>query len=162
LTHAQIEEDQSIAGKWRSLSRAQMSTDDVELQAWISKYISRALRVVFVVSGFDREESKIRMNGFAEGIGRIVRGALELNQLIGEQITSADFSVYSVRPGTPFDPGSMKDIECPRQPQDGLVLCTSALGLCRREGRPRSTEEIVMKPEVLVDCILKDLRTGRK
>jgi hypothetical protein len=133
-----------------------MPKDDCDPQA----RIAMALQAVLIVAGFDRQESKMRIDKFAEGIGRIVRTTLELKQLIGEHITSADFEVYVIRPGEPFDPHSMKNIE--PVSQHARVLCTTALGLTREEGKPNPRKDTVIKTEVLVDDILNDLRTDRK
>jgi hypothetical protein len=96
---------------------------------------------VLVVAGWKENPSQLRhklMNDFEQRLTTVASLAFALNKVIGQDLTSAEFHVFMMGHGIPFDPRAMEDaLEEPptagAQSFTGRVLCTTDFGLVRQE-----------------------------
>ncbi len=110
---------------------------------------------------------------FSESLHEIVRLALEFQRVTGENIISRDLSADVAKPGRSFDPERMVDEWADpkrhhRVLQSPPVLCTTQLGLLRRETQPGTSSgaggislvvssTLLLKPHVVLVTMLDDL-----
>jgi hypothetical protein len=108
----------------------------------------------------DALEAEI-LTHFITRVGGIVKTAVELNKIVGQEITSCELLTIYCEPGAEFEASSMEDAfksEETRPVTEGSggggeeVLCTTELGLLKAEkilGSERQwTKTIVVKPKV--------------
>ncbi|TFK50903.1 hypothetical protein OE88DRAFT_1645166 [Heliocybe sulcata] len=156
----------SVAGRWRSLAREHMRRQcrdgDTQYQDLLAK-ARQAIQQVCRVTGCVGDELWSRILGTIERrLARIIQLSFRIRNVIGESITSCDYTVLLVRPGEPFDPQRMEeDGGDDLSDSNGVhVLCTTQLGLMRREkggmeaGAPFE-QGIVLLPKVALVSLLR-------
>jgi hypothetical protein len=126
--------------------------------------LTNALANIYNLSGFkaDRKQLLERLEiKYGKRLQTITELTLHLNRVIGEEVTSAELSPLAVRYPAVYDPSYMEDALS----LDGLstagqlVLCTTDLGLSRREKKTDNTvsETTLLKPKVALCSLLDSL-----
>lgn len=96
----------------------------------------------------------------------IMRAAMSLRQMVGEDVVGSDYQVFVVQAGEPFAPGTMVDEYAPekRAERAGVqTLGSLSLGLIRHEGGSAAGSgekdgvKILVKPQVVLQTIADDL-----
>ncbi|TBU25273.1 hypothetical protein BD311DRAFT_764956 [Dichomitus squalens] len=172
----QQNEPQSVAGRWRALSRVHvraLSAGDVQLQQEGEDDLAKHIVAVLLACGVPAVPRTLLddMNTrFGSAIGDVVHLALEFQKMSGEMIVSRDLTVTIAPIDAVFDPALMDD-EWGR-PAKGKrhqiltdpILCTTRLGLTRQERRDGSDgdgavfyETTLIKPTVVLTSILDEL-----
>ncbi|KZP05595.1 hypothetical protein FIBSPDRAFT_765642 [Athelia psychrophila] len=147
-------EEQSVAGRWRSLTRTHLQSmihGDADLSFIIVPRLAAYLADIVMVAGLQAPEAAIHeviMQAFEENMTVVVRLALSLNWVTGRDITSADLEPCMVLWETVFDPATMEDVHAgpahlkPKSREESIkkedhVLCTTDLGLRRTVKLPK-------------------------
>ncbi|EJF61939.1 hypothetical protein DICSQDRAFT_169517 [Dichomitus squalens LYAD-421 SS1] len=175
-TSIQQSEPQSVAGRWRALSRVHvraLSAGDVQLQQEGEDDLAKHIVTVLLACGVPAVPQTLLddMNTrFGSAIGDVVHLALEFQKMSGEMIVSRDLTVTIAPIDAVFDPALMDD-EWGR-PAKGKrhqiltdpILCTTRLGLTRQERRDGSDgdgavfyETTLIKPTVVLTSMLDEL-----
>ena len=114
-------------------------------------------------------ETKV-LDEFGEKVASIVRGALEVRKVIGEEMATTDFEVFCPRYGQRFVADMMEDMDGPSA-RDGtsessksndVILCTTGLGL-RRYGKKAIAgdskeeweESVLLKAKVALPTLME-------
>ncbi|KAK1224301.1 hypothetical protein PQX77_012809 [Marasmius sp. AFHP31] len=161
-------EESPISSRWRILTRKYVrqvfrGTQQIDL----SEYFFDAFTNVLVTAG-------LRVNGsldvlserlkdqFASHVAEIINLAIQLNNAIGEDITSCELVPINCETGIPFDDDSMESTFRTASENTFIeerILCTAELGLLRSEkvrGREGDwTHQILLKPKVLLQSALE-------
>lgn len=118
---------------------------------------------VLSTAGCDKnhqEASDIIYNKFGNKLKAIVDLALQLNQTLGEEITSSDMAVSQVPGDIEFDRLTM-DVDGgqhPFQKATDRVLCTTELGLNRKVKVTGNSEQmILLKPKVALESVVDSM-----
>ncbi|TBU42058.1 hypothetical protein BD309DRAFT_217318 [Dichomitus squalens] len=169
----QQNEPQSVAGRWRALTRVHVKTlsaGDVQLQQEGEKVLVTLIRDVLLACGVPQTPLDDVNTRFGSAIDDVVRLALEFQKMSGEMIISRDLTVTIAPIDAVFDPALMDD-EWGR-PAKGKrhqiltdpILCTTRLGLTRQERRDGSDgdgavfyETTLIKPTVVLTSMLDEL-----
>lgn len=96
-------EDQAVAGRWRSLARAHLRYSTFEWTKQISVFIS----CVMNTAGWTCPTEGLKQ--FETRLGSIFKALQDLRKATGEDVTSSDLEVYTVRAGENFDHQYMED-----------------------------------------------------
>ncbi|KAI6124647.1 hypothetical protein EV401DRAFT_2068688 [Pisolithus croceorrhizus] len=147
-------ETQAISGRWRALTRAHVQKvalqhDDLHsTMAGCTKNYEDAYRE------FTQK--------FGERVSNIVKMAVRLNKIIGEEVTSADLWPTHGAAGEKFDSDTMDDFEGPSDQTGKPVLCTTALGLARSEklavtDAAEFKYTVLKKPKVALESVADGL-----
>jgi hypothetical protein len=141
-----------VSAKWRALMRSNIETRDggktnlSNLAAYVSQ-----LSAIITIAGFQNAE-QVAMSLMEEPVPRdglqlIANSVAELREVVVEKVTSYDMDVLFCPCGTSFDAMWMTDNfnsgrEGSKVSSDGLVLCTTNLGLklTRSVTKDRNTE----------------------
>ncbi|PIL34613.1 hypothetical protein GSI_03392 [Ganoderma sinense ZZ0214-1] len=171
------QERQSVAGRWRALSRMYVKTlraDDAERQRIASNMLVDHITDVLIASGIGMPRQDLREkveNSYADALREVVHQSLEFQWIAGERIVSRDLFVFTALPGEPFNPSHMVDEWAnPKRARHGVdthpVLCTTQLGLVREEkkaptegadGEEGITKVVLLKPKVVLTSLLEEL-----
>ncbi|KIY71909.1 hypothetical protein CYLTODRAFT_86697 [Cylindrobasidium torrendii FP15055 ss-10] len=141
IYNAILETDQSIAGRWRALTRKYAvqtfahGSSDIHQQ--LVDVVMENLVNVLISAGLDSDTEQISESVVAQFTGHtseMVKRAAHLNWLMGQTITSCELAPLYLVPDNPFDEEFMEDTfgQGPENP-DELILCTTDLGLARSE-----------------------------
>ncbi|KAG6334777.1 hypothetical protein ID866_4310 [Astraeus odoratus] len=133
-------ETQAISGRWRALTRAhaqKVSLQQDDVHSTMVTHISDTLVVTMVAAGCTKNYADVYREftqKFGERVSNIVKMAVRLNKVMGEEVTSADLWPTHGAAGDKFDSAAMEDFESQVEDQtEKPVLCTTALGLYRSE-----------------------------
>ncbi|KAL0064119.1 hypothetical protein AAF712_008979 [Marasmius tenuissimus] len=162
-------EESPISSRWRILTRKYVRQvfRGTQQQINLSDYFFDAFTNVLVTAG-------LRVNGsldalserlkdkFASHVAEIINHAIQLNNAIGEDITSCELVPINCETGIPFDDDSMENTFRTASENTFIeenILCTAELGLLRSEkvrGREGDwTHQILLKPKVLLQSVVE-------
>lgn len=161
-------ETQAISGRWRALTRAhaqKVALQHDDLHSTMVTHISDTLVVIMVAAGCTKnydDAYREFTQKFGERVSNIVKMAVRLNKIIGEEVTSADLWPTHGAAGEKFDGDSMEDFEGQSDQAGKPVLCTTALGLARSEKLAATdTAEfkyaVLKKPKVALESVADGL-----
>lgn len=156
-----IKEDQAVGGRWRALSRSHLRASTIGNKDIVSElrgHIFSGLTDILVSADCrlgQREVLETMYSKFGERVDGIIKAALDLNQIIGEEITSSDMEVVTFQGGHLFDPALMDDAggEVSSRERD-VVLCTTELGLKRQAKEAKGGQmdtTLLLKPKVALE-----------
>jgi len=168
-----------VSGTWRALTRtlvrSMLHGQTADVSSRLIPSLSEAIVDVLVAAGCRQSTRTQVRNQLAERFNQkmkiIVRMALHLNEIIGEQITSCELKVISMPYGVAFNSSTMEDgyddgrwhaVPASESPK---VLCTTELGL-QKELKGYNGEwqrEVLTKPKVALESLtngmqLRDVR----
>lgn len=109
-----------------------------ELQSTLVTRISDILVATIVAAGctksYDDAYHQFKQN-FGDQVANIVKMAVQLNKVVGEEVVSADLQSCCAITGKGFGSATMEDFagQNSQQAAGKLVLCTTSLGLYRSE-----------------------------
>ncbi|KAI0704723.1 hypothetical protein C8Q76DRAFT_779067 [Earliella scabrosa] len=171
-----LHEPQSVAGKWRSLSRTHVKAfvaSEEGRQAVAEGMLAEHVTDILLACGVHEMPQRLldEVKGkCSEALHEIVRLALEFQRITGECIVSRDLFVVLAKDGVTFDPDRMTDEwATPRQASrvvdERPVLCTTQLGVVREDSRgnvggqhgPEVSATILLKPKVVLTSMLNEL-----
>jgi hypothetical protein len=154
-------EQQSVFGRWRALTLAQIKPD---FEAW-RKDILDNFKLLLKVACWDTP-SPSHFDAFRNRLGTIFKAVQQLRQAIGQDITSEDYKLYIVPPDRPFRTIGMEEAygdsgkRSTGSREPGIVLGTTALGLMKIivpfDGLQDSGNCVVL-PKVVVDTSFGDI-----
>ncbi|EIW52498.1 uncharacterized protein TRAVEDRAFT_135514 [Trametes versicolor FP-101664 SS1] len=163
-------ESQLVAGRWRSHAQKyskQRLYNGRDLAAGFSQQLAERIADLLTVAGAATTTEVVHA-AYARHLETIVRTALDLQRLIGEEVVACDYEVLIVHFDTVFDAVQMDDIyggEVAMAGPPGMVprvLSTADLGLRRVhkaagvvEGEGEAT--MLLKPKVVLDTIVYEL-----
>ena len=108
-----------------------------DLHSTMITHVSDTLVVTMVAAGCTKsydDAYRLFTQKFGERVSNVVKMAVRLNKVMGEEVSSADLWPTNAAAGDKFDRTKMEDFEGQDGQQAGkLVLCTTALGLYRSE-----------------------------
>jgi hypothetical protein len=135
----------------------------------LSKSIIYHIVDIVILTGSKEPRATLQNTATAsldDRLSKIVKLTIMINQTIREEVASADLEATLVRPKSRFNPKTTDDVSTPpdkEQPRDGIVLCTTDLGLNQFIKRPgggggKEGEEtasrwdgsILLKPKVIL------------
>ncbi|KAI6046242.1 hypothetical protein EDC04DRAFT_2558036 [Pisolithus marmoratus] len=132
-------ETQAISGRWRALTRRhaqKLVLQQDDLHSTLVTRISDTLITIMVAAGCTKSYEDVYREftqKFGERVSNIVKMAVRLNKVIGEEVTSADLWPTHGTTGEKFNSETMEDLEDQSDQTEKPVLCTTALGLSRSE-----------------------------
>ncbi|KZT05486.1 uncharacterized protein LAESUDRAFT_681501 [Laetiporus sulphureus 93-53] len=162
-----LSESQSVAGRWRALTYKYQPKSDADGHTWeirLTQSLQSLLSTINLVArgnGEVPEEVK-------ENLRLIVRTALDLRSMIGEQIVSSNYTMIVGSGGELFAPERMEDVwatGASNVKEGTRVLCPSDLGLQRTEkvdsgGDDTSVTALLIKPKVVLETLVEELLPG--
>ena len=108
---------------------------------------------------------------FGEKVGSIVKSALDIRKVVGEEMTTTEFEVFCPRYGQRFVADTMEDVDAPSARDETnvssetneVILCTTDLGL-RRYGKKAAAgggeeeweERVLLKAKVALPALMED------
>ncbi|KAH0828892.1 hypothetical protein J3R83DRAFT_2291 [Lanmaoa asiatica] len=165
-------EAQAISGRWRALTRAHVPStpfDDSQIAFQIATKMISGLGDILLTAGCTTPKSDIASafsSKFAEKLSFLVSLSMRVNKIVGEDVTSGDFEVMAVPPGTAFDVTTMEDSY-----DDGgsvkargnnmpKVLCATDLGLRKKTrvgmtGEKQWETKVLLKPKVALESVIE-------
>ncbi|KAI0086058.1 hypothetical protein BDY19DRAFT_870475, partial [Irpex rosettiformis] len=173
-------ESQAVSARWRTLTRRYIDPSDENRRihaASVGDGLVYDLSDILALSGvaisgaIEAVDDRIRAV-FGEKLTSIVNKALEINKVVGEEISTNEFEVICPRYGEQFltelmedtdDAGARSHVDTAIQNQ-AAVLCTTDLGL-RRYGKKgavgRGEQEVwensvLLKAKVALPSLLED------
>ncbi|KZT05478.1 uncharacterized protein LAESUDRAFT_727125 [Laetiporus sulphureus 93-53] len=156
-------ENQSVAGRWRALTRKYLQPTSSEENHWAANYIQRLTKYVtsiLIVAGGDGHVP----GHVEESLGVLVRMAIQLRSMIGERTVGSNYSIILVKSNVTFAPAVMEDgfADKIKPAQAGEpVLCPYELGLKRMEKDADTKgvhEVILVKPKVILASFISELQ----
>ncbi|KAL0574211.1 hypothetical protein V5O48_007731 [Marasmius crinis-equi] len=155
-------EESPVSSSWRILTRRyarqvfrdapQIDLSDYFFDAFTNIFVTAGLRV-----GISLDDMTERLKDqFASHVAEIINNAIQLNNAIGDDITSCELVPINCEMGIPFDEDSMEnEFGTPTSPfVEESILCTAQLGLLRSEkvrGREGDwTHQILLRPKILL------------
>ncbi|OSX56879.1 hypothetical protein POSPLADRAFT_1037140 [Postia placenta MAD-698-R-SB12] len=156
----QSEENQSVAGQWRALTRRYAQPTPLDAQQFENDHIRRLSVLLSQI---------LQVAGMRESIGQdaqeilqiIVRAALDIRRVTGEVMVSSDYEIPPIAVEDIFNSQEMHDAyrEKGIKRATGLrVWCCTTLGLRRVEKLPHGLHQVVLiKPEVALETLMLDL-----
>jgi hypothetical protein len=126
--------------------------------------LANTLAEIVVAAGSKQDAAIVRKqitDRFAIRLEEVIRAAQDLHKVIGEDITSCDFEVVWLRPGTPFDAGVMEDTFGATAVNDREeVACVTDIGLRSKEKVLGSLKKqsVFLKAKVLLPSGLAGIR----
>lgn len=172
-THMFHSEPQPTSSRWRALTHKHIHELHPELNEYaineMTETIFRWSLDIFLISGStnpqpnpaSRENFRAR---FGAQVKRISKAACRLAQVTKEEIMSANFEVIAADSGQSFDGQEMMDAFEDYRSSDGVVLCTTELGLRCSMSRatsdaPASEESIdrriLLRPKVVLESVVE-------
>ncbi|KAM5545517.1 hypothetical protein V8D89_000555 [Ganoderma adspersum] len=170
-------EQQSVAGRWRALSRTYVKTflkDGVGQGRREVDVLVHDITNILLVCGIAAAPQDLLTevgSSYADALGEVIHLALEFQRITGEGIISRDLLILVARLGEPFDPSRMDDEWAdPKGAHHGNdthpVLCTTQLGLVREEKIATGGDEegmiatvALLKPKVVLTSFLEEMQS---
>ncbi|OJA13620.1 hypothetical protein AZE42_03972 [Rhizopogon vesiculosus] len=171
--HMSQSEPQPTSSRWRALTHKHIHELHPELTDYaineMTETIFRWSLDIFLISGSTNPQpnpaSRENFRGrFGSQVKRISKAACRLAQVTKEEIMSANFEVIAADSGQPFDGQEMMDAFEDYGSSNGVVLCTTELGLrcsTRRatSDAPLSEENverrILLRPKVVLESVVE-------
>ncbi|KAM5545533.1 hypothetical protein V8D89_000571 [Ganoderma adspersum] len=169
-------EPQSIAGRWRALSRTYVKTflaDAAHRERIAADRLLDSITDVLLAGGISVPRQDLRMEierGYVDRLREVIHASHEFQHITGECVISRDLLVVTANPEEPFDPSRMVDEwagpkRARRSDDPHPVVCTTQLGLVREErktpegmgGEVGITEVVLLKPKVVLTSLLEEL-----
>ncbi|KAH6893894.1 hypothetical protein BKA70DRAFT_1321355 [Coprinopsis sp. MPI-PUGE-AT-0042] len=97
-------EDQAVAGRWRSLTRAHLSISTAE---W-TKDVMWTINCVMDLAGWTTQTPD-DLTQFEKRLSSIFKALRDVRKATGEDVTSADLEVFAAHRGEEYQPGLMED-----------------------------------------------------
>ncbi|KAK1226880.1 hypothetical protein PQX77_010127 [Marasmius sp. AFHP31] len=152
----------SVAGRWRTMT-AQLKYsryEQVEIDARTRITDSVQALVHRWMEGVHKKTPTGVLKMIEMKVAKVVNMAAQIDKVKGLDVVSEDWEVFYQQPGSIFDGARMEDLF--RSPQDatsiedlaGVVLCSTGLGLRRRDENPESENDgwqVMSKAQVLLD-----------
>ena len=144
-----------------------MSEKMQELHSRLTDRLSITLVTIIIAAGCAKNHADAHrqfMQSVGEQVFNVVKMAVRLNKVMGEEVVSADLVPVSATAGNKFDSSTMEDFAGQVDQQAGkLVLCTTALGVYRSDkamvGDSFELKTIVLKrPKVALESVADGLR----
>ena len=144
-----------------------MSEKRDELHSWITNMLSNTLVSIIITAGCAKNYADAHhqfMQSFGEQVFNVVKIAVRLNKVMGEDVVSTDLVPFSATAGNKFDSGTMEDFAGQAYQQAGkFVLCTTALGVYRSDkimvGDSFELKTIILKrPKVALESVADGLK----
>lgn len=166
-------EPQPTSSRWRALSHKHIHELHPELNDYaineMTETIFRWSLDIFLISGSTNPQpnpaSRENFRGrFGSQVKRISKAACRLAQVTKEEIMSANFEVIAADSGQPFDGHEMMDAFEDYGSSNGVVLCTTELGLRCSTRRATSDEpaleenmerRILLRPKVVLESVVE-------
>jgi hypothetical protein len=160
-------EDQTVAGRWRALTKTYLQGAASESRNKITQYIIQRLSDIILCTGaiseFPNAFNYIEKEDGSR-IAAVVDLALQLNEHIGSGITSSDLSIFSGEARESFDSDMMEDYY--RQGQgnkndQSRILGGAELGLMKTTiktsatGGSQYTKKVLLKAKVVLESTLQ-------
>ncbi|KAI8977708.1 hypothetical protein BD414DRAFT_516978 [Trametes punicea] len=159
-----------VAGQWRSHAQKyskQRLYNGRDLAIGFSLQLAERIADLLTVAGAFTTSEVIHV-AYAPHLETIVRTALDLQRIIGEEVISCDYEILTAHFDEVFDPEQMDDIyggEVVMSGPPGIVprvLSTADLGLRRVEKAIGSADgemavTMLLKPKVVLDTIVYEL-----
>ncbi|KAF8959253.1 hypothetical protein BDZ97DRAFT_1667426 [Flammula alnicola] len=161
-------EAQAIAGRWRAITSAQMSSFDTQAPA---SFAVDMLLSLLCLCGWSMtsQQSKKAVLSVQQMVFTIEKMWVQLKKATKEGITTADMEVFVIPTGSLFGEG-MEDTYADNSSgvvvdsggQGKRILCTVGMGLRRTtikrvEGGPSANKyEVLLKPKVALGSVLVD------
>ncbi|KAJ2912171.1 hypothetical protein MD484_g8240, partial [Candolleomyces efflorescens] len=161
------EEDQDVAGHWRSITRAHVPFSTT---GWDRSLMSGICSVMVACGWVTRSDAELVQ--IKNRLSSIFRPLLDLRKATGQEITSCDVHIALVRPGETLNPAYMEDAypgergPKPKRKNSGganLVAGTTGLGLQRlavrrlKAGREqRQSETLLALPKVVLEKTISE------
>lgn len=158
-------EPPSIAAKWKALTRRYGTHLHVRHDVLQRTLLDTTSDVLQLAGGrLDVVPAPV-IQGFAIRIDEIVKLTMKLRSHIGEDAASSDLRIIPPSPGGVFDATLMDDANAlPGKASVGVVLCTTELGLLRREKTGSVGEDagnvsttVVKKASIVLEGIVGEL-----
>ncbi|KAF6743402.1 hypothetical protein DFP72DRAFT_933537 [Ephemerocybe angulata] len=157
-------EDQAVAGRWRSLTRAHLP---YSTSGWDHNLMLGIVSILGIAGWSTRTQDDLVQ--IENRLSSIFKPLLELRKATGEDVTSADLEISVVRPGTQFDPTYMEDAYADgrsssksKKSAPEEVISTSGLGLKRivvkrlKTGGIQRQAEALSMPKVVLEKTIKE------
>ncbi|RXW13256.1 hypothetical protein EST38_g12596 [Candolleomyces aberdarensis] len=157
-------EDQAIAGRWRSLTKAHLPFSTA---GWDHSLMLAICSIMSVAGWGTRSDGDIAQ--VEKRLSSIFKTLLDLRKATGEDVTSADLEISIIQPGQTFDPTYMEDAYADgrsssksKKSAPEAVISTSGLGLQRlvvkrsKAGGVQRQLEILFMPKVVLEKTIKE------
>ncbi|RXW24342.1 hypothetical protein EST38_g1509 [Candolleomyces aberdarensis] len=157
-------EDQSIAGRWRSLTRAYLP---FSTNGWDHSLMLTICSIMSVAGWATRLDEDIVQ--IEKRLCSIFKPLLDLRKAIGEDVISTELKISIISPGQAFNPSYMEDAYADgrsssksKKSAPETVVSTSELGLQRlvvkrlKAGGVQRKAEIVSMPKVVLEKTIKE------
>ena len=161
-----------MSGQWRSRARKyskQRLYNGRDLVPGFSQQLAERIADLLTVAGGSFLAEDIHAQ-YTQHLDTIVRTALDLQRIIGEEVVECDYEVLTARFDEVFDPEQMEDIyngEIAATGPPGTVphvLSTADLGLRRsikvsdaQDGDDGLAMTMLLKPKVVLDTVVYEL-----
>ncbi|KZT22438.1 hypothetical protein NEOLEDRAFT_1149978 [Neolentinus lepideus HHB14362 ss-1] len=158
---------QAVAGRWRSLAREHLrrwgTGDQAESQYFLA-HAREGIQSVCAATGCvsAAELQDLIHRASHDNLTAIIQLALRLRNTLGEEVTSCDFGTLLYASGHLVDPRCMEDDEGqPLRHNDSPVLCTTELGLIRKEeidmedNEAEVSQDVILKARVALVSLLR-------
>ncbi|RXW25680.1 hypothetical protein EST38_g187 [Candolleomyces aberdarensis] len=157
-------EDQAVAGRWRSLTKAHLPSSTTGWDHSLMLAICSSMSVAGWATRSTEEVAHIEKR-----LSSIFKPLIDLRKATGEDVTSADLEISIVQPGHTFDPAYMEDAYADgrsssksKKSAPEAVISTSGLGLHRlvvkraKVGGVQRQMEILSMPKVVLEKTIKE------
>ncbi|KZT05475.1 uncharacterized protein LAESUDRAFT_760342 [Laetiporus sulphureus 93-53] len=157
-----LKECQSVAGRWRALSRKHLRllNEEDSKEDSLTRFLHEHLSSVLLIAGGSGEVSQKT----TESLRVIVRSALNLRHSINERITESEYVVTVGHFDGEFSPEEMEDafaVKGKATKENERVACAHELGLTRLEAEGGTAgvlkEVVLVKPTVVLISLLNEL-----
>jgi len=156
-------EDQAVSGRWRALTRnyCRSLLGGDTIPSSIPPVIDSLTNVLIVAACKETPQhihDKV-MSMFSDRIKLVANLALQLNQALGQQVTSSDLEIAYVEEDMGFDPRVMIDIcDDDAARNSARVICTTELGLLQLEREAKGNtyclnQTILLMPKVALNSV---------
>ncbi|KAF8331237.1 hypothetical protein F5887DRAFT_833783, partial [Amanita rubescens] len=155
---------QAIAGRWRALARTYIEAGgENNIRVKSTEFLKLVLRDLLIAIGWAARGPHVPTPPqFEERIDIIAKKAIEVQQVIGKGITSADLCAHGIPSEEWFHPDSA--IDAYEEGKEGPVLCTLELGLQSEKivapgnaGTEQRENATILKPKVVLVSALEGL-----
>ncbi|KAJ2921298.1 hypothetical protein H1R20_g15795, partial [Candolleomyces eurysporus] len=157
-------EDQAVAGRWRSLTKAHLPFSTT---GWDHSLMLAICSIMSVAGWATRSTEEVAQ--IEKRLSSIFKPLLDLRKATGEDVTSADLEISFIQPGQSFDPAYMEDEYADgrsssksKKSAPEAVISTSGLGLQRlvvkrpKAGGVQRQLEILSMPKVVLEKTIKE------
>ena len=131
------------------MTRRYVSRQEPPRDEEIIKDLARILMITRSFSSFSEAVESVGNNARTE-VNSIIKGTLNLEDIIKTKISSSDIFVYVVPPGAAFSEGVMENEfgKDGTREEGGIVAGTMEIGLFQRVG---NVEKALKKPKVILE-----------